>query len=204
MKNFKKIVAFAAACACALTVSAPAFAEVTTTASYNEGIVKLNDTEAIDATNQWTVIIIKEADKNKQLQAEDLLYINQGTSAEKFWAEDGMGVLGGELADGDYICRIGGETISDAGDLIEIEFTVSSTPQGREIQLGDIDQENGIEPTDLGLLIDHLLHDIVLDGDAAIAADIDQENGIEPTDLGLLIDYLLHDIAALDKVTVND
>lgn len=163
MKKFKKLIAGLSAAAMAMTVGVSAFAAQTgkATASYENGYVRLSNTSDINATNQWTVVIIPKAKQLSTLSDSDLLYINQGTDAEPFWTgtittnadstttvSGGMGVKGGTLPDGDYIVRIGGETITDANNLIEIALNVSSTPTTKTYTYGDVDNSGKIDNKD--------------------------------------------------------
>ena len=189
MKKMKRLVAIAAALSCAVSVSASVFAaDGTAEATYAEGFVTLSDTSDINSTNQWTVVIISAELADETLDADDLLYINQGTSADSFWVVDGMGVKGGELAEGDYIIRIGGDTISSAEDLIEISFTVGD--DGRVLQLGDVDFDKVIGTTDINEIISHMLG-TALTGDALAAADVDQDKVVGTTDINEIISHML-------------
>lgn len=199
----KKFIAMAAALACAMTVASPAFAAVTgqATASHDNGIVKLSSTADISADKQWTVVIIPKALQNETLAADDLLYINQGTSADEFWMAKGMGTKGGKLADGEYIIRIGGQAISTAADLIEIELKVGS--EGRELQLGDVDFADGIGTPDVNMILDYMLGTIALEGDALAVADVDQADGVGTPDVNMILDYMLGTILELGTITVK-
>jgi hypothetical protein len=110
MRNFKKLVALSAATVMALTMSVSAFAEITASSSdsrfgdYADGAVTLASTDMINEDNQWTVVVISADKQNDTLTAEDLYYINQGTSGDTFWT-DGMGTKT-ELEAGYYILRI--------------------------------------------------------------------------------------------------
>ena len=132
MKKIKKLVACLSAAAIAMTVGVSAFAA---TATYEDGFVKVADAP-IDAEHQWTVVVIAADKADATLTAEDLYYINQGTSGEAFWT-NGMGTKT-ELTDGDYIVRIGGETITDPGQLIEIPLKVESSTTGKTYTYGDV------------------------------------------------------------------
>ena len=139
-----------------MTFGVSAFAA---TATYEDGFVKLADAP-IDAEHQWTVVVISADKADSTLVAEDLYYINQGTNGEAFWT-DGMGTKT-ELTDGEYIVRIGGETITDPGQLIEIPLTVSSTPVGPIYTLGDVNLDTSIDMGDAAAVLNHFLGDSLI------------------------------------------
>lgn len=143
MKKIKKLVACLSAAAIAMTVGVSAFAA---TATYEDGFVKVADAP-IDAEHQWTVVVIAADKADATLTAEDLYYINQGTSGEAFWT-NGMGTKT-ELADGEYIVRIGGETITDPGQLIEIPLKVESSTTGKTYTYGDVNNSGAIDLDDV-------------------------------------------------------
>lgn len=150
MRNLKKMAALGAAAVMALSMNVSAFAAATGTAkaSYSGGKVLLNSLADIDATHQWTVVVIDVADQNANLTADKLYYINQGTSGDAFWT-DGMGTKT-ELAAGDYIVRIGGETIDTTDKLIEIPLKVSTSTGGKTLTFkwGDITLDDSIDVSD--------------------------------------------------------
>lgn len=197
MKKFKKLIAGLSAAAMAMTVGVSAFAAQagTATASYGNGYVVLDKTDDIDTTNQWTVVIISKDKQNATLADTDLLYINQGTGEETFWkgtiAEDGtitagMGVKGGTLADGDYIIRIGGETITDASNLIEIALNVSTTPAGTTYTYGDVDNNGEVDIDDaMEILYYYNFMESVFDDGAEwrlTAGDVDKTGEVDIDD----------------------
>ena len=178
MKNFKKVIALGSAVMMSLTMGVSALAA---TADYEDGFVKLTGIdEVINAENQWTVVVIDAAKQNATLTAEDLYYINQGTSGDAFWT-DGMGTKV-ELEDGDYIVRIGGETITSADDLIEITLTVSSTPEGPVYILGDVDNNQVINATDAAWILTKYGNSATVLPTPDYVADVDGNEVINATD----------------------
>ena len=154
MKNLKKFAAFGIAAAMTVSMGVSAFAEVTGTASYENGTVKLKDLAGLDAEHQWTVVVIDKDKETNNLTAEDLYYINQGTNGETFWT-DGMGTKT-ELKDGDYIIRIGGETLDT---VVEIPLKVSTTSEGEEITFkhGDINANGTVNISDASAVVNFVL-----------------------------------------------
>ena len=159
MRNLKKMAALGAAAVMALSMNVSAFAAATgtATASYSGGKVHLNSLADIDATHQWTVVVIDVADQNANLTADKLYYINQGTSGDTFWT-DGMGTKT-ELKDGDYIVRIGGETIDTTDKIIEIPLKVATTPTGDSFEYvwGDVDCSGAADALDAAAVINALI-----------------------------------------------
>ena len=159
MRNLKKMAALGAAAVMALSMNVSAFASVagSATASYTDGKVILNSLADIDATHQWTVVVISLADQNENLTADKLYYINQGNSGDTFWT-DGMGTKT-ELTDGDYIVRIGGETIDTVDKLIEIPLKVSASGGTKIITfyMGDVTGDNVANTTDAAKIVSSLV-----------------------------------------------
>lgn len=189
MRNLKKMAALGAAAVMALSMNVSAFAAATGTAkaSYSGGKVLLNSLADIDATHQWTVVVIDVADQNANLTADKLYYINQGTSGDAFWT-DGMGTKT-ELAAGDYIVRIGGETIDTIDKLIEIPLKVSSGEEPTYV-LGDVDGVPGINANDATTVAKHVAGLITLEGDNLLAADVDGVKGINANDATTIAKYV--------------
>lgn len=155
MRNLKKMAALGAAAVMALSMNVSAFAAATgtATASYSGGKVLLDSLADIDATHQWTVVVIDVADQNANLTADKLYYINQGTSGDAFWS-DGMGTKT-ELAAGDYIVRIGGETIDTTDKLIEIPLKVTSGSTGTDFTFlwGDVNADGSADSADASSIL---------------------------------------------------
>lgn len=191
MKNFKKVIALGSAVMMSLTMSVSAFAAAgTATASYKDGFVKLSGTEDINAENQWTVVVISKADQNATLTADKLYYINQGTSGDTFWT-NGMGTKV-ELEDGDYIVRIGGETITNAEDLIEIELTVATTPVGPTYKLGDVNADDAINMGDAAAVLNHFMeYTPITDANAKLAADVNGDEAINMGDAAAILNHFM-------------
>ncbi|MDY3929131.1 MAG: hypothetical protein SOZ34_07205 [Clostridia bacterium] len=222
MKKFKKLIAGLSAAAMAMTVGVSAFAAQTgkATASYENGYVRLSNTSDINATNQWTVVIIPKAKQLSTLSDSDLLYINQGTDAEPFWTgtittnadstttvSGGMGVKGGTLPDGDYIVRIGGETITDASKVIEIALTVG----GGEVTYyyGDVNFTGGYPDLDDAIeIINYTLWEASVFDDenpqrfvlGNITADRETNDAVDLDDAIEIINYVLWEPSTLDEL----
>lgn len=189
MRNLKKMAALGAAAVMALSMNVSAFAAATGTAkaSYSGGKVLLSSLADIDATHQWTVVVIDVADQNANLTADKLYYINQGTSGDAFWS-DGMGTKT-ELAAGDYIVRIGGETIDTTDKLIEIPLKVSSGEEPTYV-LGDVDGVPGININDATVVTKHVAGSVTLEGDNLLAADVDGVKGVNINDATTITKYV--------------
>ena len=189
MRNLKKMAALGAAAVMALSMNVSAFAAATSTAkaSYSGGKVLLSSLADIDATHQWTVVVIDVADQNANLTADKLYYINQGTSGDAFWTS-GMGTKT-ELAAGDYIVRIGGETIDTTDKLIEIPLKVSSGEEPTYV-LGDVDGVPGININDATVVTKHVAGSVTLEGDNLLAADVDGVKGVNINDATTITKYV--------------
>lgn len=189
MRNLKKMAALGAAAVMALSMNVSAFAAATGTAkaSYSGGKVLLDSLADIDATHQWTVVVIDVADQNANLTADKLYYINQGTSGDAFWT-DGMGTKT-ELKDGDYIVRIGGETIDTTDKLIEIPLKVSLGEEPTYV-LGDVDGVPGININDATVVTKHVAGSVTLEGDNLLAADVDGVKGVNINDATTITKYV--------------
>ena len=190
MKNLKEIVASFAAVAMVMSIGSVAFADgVTGSISVGEDhdtVSLTNYASIVDSSNQWTVIIIhKDKQLSETLTGEDLYYINQGTSADGFWTNMGTKSV---LADGDYLMRIGGTSLPN---YEEIEFTVSSTPEGIEIQLGDTNDDGTVDISDVNPVIQHILKAVTLTGKAAKAADTNSDDTIDISDVNPIIQHIL-------------
>lgn len=181
MKNFKKVVAAAAAVAMTMSIGVSAFAEAA--ATYADGKVNVTGV-TMDDGKQYTVIVIAAEKANATLEAADLYYINQGDNGEAFWT-DGLGVKE-DLAAGDYIARIGGE---DLAEVIEIPFTVGAA--GEVIQLGDTNLDKFVDISDVNPIIQHILSAALLEGKAAKAADTNADKFIDISDVNPIIQHIL-------------
>lgn len=193
MRNLKKMAALGAAAVMALSMNVSAFAAATGTAkaSYSGGKVLLDSLADIDATHQWTVVVIDVADQNANLTADKLYYINQGTSGDAFWT-DGMGTKT-ELKDGDYIVRIGGETIDTTDKLIEIPLKVSTTPTPT-YKLGDVNSDNSINMSDAAAVLNHFTGDsVITDATALLAADVNKDESINMSDAAAILNHFTGD-----------
>lgn len=206
MRNLKKMAALGAAAVMALSMNVSAFAAATSTAkaSYSGGKVLLDSLADIDATHQWTVVVIDVADQNANLTADKLYYINQGTSGDTFWTS-GMGTKT-ELAAGDYIVRIGGETIDTADKLIEIPLKVASSSTGKEvtITIGDVNGVDGVNTVDANYILAYLaggsaavggaysINETVTDvnGNSIVFGDVNGADGVNTVDANYVLAYL--------------
>jgi hypothetical protein len=138
MKNFKKVVAAAAAVAMTMSIGVSAFAEAA--ATYADGKVNVSGV-TMDNGKQYTVIVIDADKADDTLEAADLYYINQGDNGETFWT-NGLGVKE-DLQAGEYIARIGGE---DLAEVIEIPFTVGAA--GTTYKYGDVNNDTAVSNSD--------------------------------------------------------
>jgi hypothetical protein len=200
MKNFKKVIAAAAAVAMTMSIGVSAMAA--TTASYADGKVTLADVgDTVNSANQWTVIVIAADKANATLEAADLYYINQGDNGEAFWT-NGLGVKT-ELAAGDYIVRIGGEDLSQ---VVEIPFTVGST--GYTHQYGDVDFSGDTDLDDAVEIINYALWEAsVLDDDdpermfvANVTKPSLNDDDVDLDDAIEIINYALWEPSVLDDL----
>ena len=174
--KMKKLVALGAAAAMSMAMCVNVLAEITVSSentnfgSYTGGVAKLANTGMIDATHQWTVVLIDAEKKNSTLGAEDLYYINQGTSADGFWVTDGMGtkidlttLVNETTTEKNFIIRIGGETITEATGIIEVPFKITysktaDTPISYTV--GDTNGDKEIDIADVSILYAFLLGNI--------------------------------------------
>ena len=201
--KMKKLVAIGAAAAMSMAMCVNAFAAITVSSedskfgSYADGVAKLADDSAIDATHQWTVVIIDAEKENSNLQASDLYYINQGTSAEGFWVTNGMGtkvdlttLVNETTTEKNFIIRIGGETITEAQGIIQVPFKITYGSDAPKYTLGDVDGVTGINVNDATTVIKHLAGTVNLVGDLLLAADVDGTRGVNVNDATTIIKYL--------------
>lgn len=209
MRAFKKaLMAFAAVTAVSAAFAATSFA-ADLKADYAAGKVTITaGLEEFTEKDQITVLLIKEGaelddeatpDVNEAgIQEGDILYINQAAGNVGF---GDMGVKGGELADGNYTLMVG----SDVDGLSIKTFTVvvSSTPAGREIQLGECDGVAGIDMRDPSAILQHIAGTKLLEGDYLIAADCDGVTGIDMRDPSAVLQHIAG-TKLLGKITVTD
>ena len=168
MKNLKKVAAFGLAAAMSVSMGVSAFADTytpntpeNTTGNYTapsdtvQENIKLSSVNFMNDGEQYTVVLFKVdtntdgsvniESANRTLVADDLLYINQGTKNEAFWVTDGMGPKGTKLADGTYILRIGGESVTS---VFEIPLIVNGT----KIVIGDVNGDGKVTAADTGFV----------------------------------------------------
>ena len=195
--KMKKLVAIGAAAAMSMAMCVNAFAAITVSSedskfgSYADGVAKLADDSAIDATHQWTVVIIDAEKENSNLQASDLYYINQGTSAEGFWVTNGMGtkvdlttLVNETTTEKDFIIRIGGETITEAQGIIQVPFKITYGAGTLNYKLGDIDGDDYIGSPDALIALQEELgmNPTPLTDAQMLAADVDGDDYIGSPD----------------------
>lgn len=211
MKNFKKIVAFGSAIAMTMSIGVAAMAEVeTTTAITATGDFTVSATaDVVTATGtgatggQYTVIIAEKAKADAgNLADADILYINQGTSAEEFWASMGVknALVDTNTSDQiptEYVVRVGGENVSvtkgeKTYSYYEAVISVLTTPESTTptYTLGDVDGEYGINATDATIVLKHVAGISTLIGDFLLAADVDGEYGVNATDATLVLKHV--------------
>ena len=165
MKNLKKFAAFGIAAAMTVSMGVSAFADTytpntpaNTTGDYTapsdtvQESIKLSSVNFMNDGEQYTVVLFKVdtntdgsvniESANRTLVADDLLYINQGTKNEAFWVTDGMGPKGTKLADGTYILRIGGESLTQV-------YEVAVKVQGETILYGDVYKDGAVNRRDM-------------------------------------------------------
>ena len=220
--KMKKLVAIGAAAAMSMAMCVNAFAAITVSSedskfgSYADGVAKLADDSAIDATHQWTVVIIDAEKENSNLQASDLYYINQGTSAEGFWVTNGMGtkvdlttLVNETTTEKNFIIRIGGETITEAQGIIQVPFKITysaDAPQGKEktLSFGDINGDLVVDNGDAALVLQkyvRLISDFVDQEEhkiPEIVADVNGDGSVDNGDASLILQKY---VRLLDKFT---
>ena len=202
--KMKKLVAIGAAAAMSMAMCVNAFAAITVSSedskfgSYADGVAKLADVSAIDATHQWTVVIIDAEKENSNLQASDLYYINQGTSAEGFWVTNGMGtkvdlttLVNETTTEKNFIIRIGGETITEAQSIIQVPFKITYGSDAPKYTLGDVDGAAGININDATTVTKHVVGSVVLAGNDLLAADVDGVKGVNINDATTITKYVV-------------
>ena len=213
--KMKKLVAIGAAAAMSMAMCVNAFAAITVSSedskfgSYADGVAKLADDSAIDATHQWTVVIIDAEKENSNLQASDLYYINQGTSAEGFWVTNGMGtkvdlttLVNETTTEKNFIIRIGGETITEAQGIIQVPFKITYSKTGDTpvtYTVGDTNGDKAIAISDVAVLYAYLLGNIekfTLNEEVLpkYVADTNNDKEVSIADVALLYNKLLGNI----------
>lgn len=210
MKNFKKIAAFGIAAAMTMSMGVSAFAEVTASStdtkfgSYTGGVAKLANTEMLDTTNQWTVIIIDKDKETANLTADDLYYINQGTGSEDFWVTNGMGtkvdlttLVSESTPTKNFIIRIGGKTISDTTGIIEIPFVINYNSGEVTWTYGDVngDGEANIDDAMEILYYESFMDSVFDDGEdwRFLAGNVTFESGDDAVDIDDAMEILYYE-----------
>ena len=199
MRSFKKaLMAFAAVTAVSAAFAATSFA-ADLAASYDAG--KVTVTAGLEeASGQMTVLLIAKGADSDGITEDEILYINQAAANGNATFGE-MGVLGGELADGEYTLKVGSD--AEGFTLLSVDFKVSTTPAGREIQLGDCDGIKGIDVGDALAILDHIAEISVLSGDNLKAADCDGITNIDVGDVLAVLDHIA-EISSLGTITITD
>ena len=162
MKNLKKVLAVMTAVA-SLCMSATAFA-ATGTVSEDGGLSGSFDWDtstlsivngATPKANSETTILVLDKDANDTNVAEgDILYINQkNTSEGKDFSNMGLKLTDVQnLADGEYIVKVGYYPVEGEFTIATAKLTVSSgtTPSGvvKTITWGDLNFDNSVDGQD--------------------------------------------------------
>lgn len=137
-------------------VAAIASASSVFAADYADQVVKLTDSEKAetltDTTAQYTVVIVDKKTGNEAvtLSADDLYYINQGTSADTFWTNMGTKTA---LTDGDYTIRIGSNV--ENFTVKEYYFTVATVDNKTTytVKYGDVNDDDSVNGVDATLVL---------------------------------------------------
>lgn len=168
--NLKKLfaaTAFAAALTTAFAVNA--FADTTMVATYNNGTVTLTDAPTL---NPATLLVLNtnEGVALTNVTASDIKQIDEVDEEYTY-----SSVVVGELADGTYEVRIGGD-----GTITSAFFTVGSEAADRLV--GDVNGSELVDIMDLGML------SLYIDDDASTvsAMTIDALDAADTNDSGLV------------------
>lgn len=197
MKLRKILMAGAIVSSMVLAMTTAAFADYDLTVSHNAGVVSVDS--GIAAGDRQLTVLIVPVGKDVNVAAEDILYINQEAySADVFKS---MGVKGGTLADGEYLVKVGSENVAD-GIKVGL-LTISTTPIGRTLQLGDVDFADGVQANDALAIMNVVAGSRTLTGDAAKVADVDQADGIQAND-ALAVMNCVAGTRTLGTITVYD
>lgn len=198
--NFKKLfaaTAFAAAVTTAFAVSA--FAETTMTATYNKeaGTITIANAPTL---NPATLLVLTTDKDGKALTNIGNTDIKQIDEQDKEYTYSTVTV--GELAEGTYEVRIGGD-----GSLTTAMFTVggADSPYDDPTRLlGDVDNDEHINMADTEGIINHFLKAEELTGDDLQAADTDEDLHVNMADTEEIINYFLKTDTVLGTKTLAD
>lgn len=193
MKKVTKLflsVAAIGALAAGLATSAMAM-----TATYDAGTVTIvaEDGDKVASTEKTLLILNNDA---TTVTESDIVQIDQ--------SEDIASVPVGELADGTYYVRVGGD-----GNIDTATFTVSNTtpsPYNNPTRLlGDVDNDTEINMGDTVGIIGEFLEAGTLTGDDLQAADTDEDLEVNMGDTVAIINYFLNpESADLGTKTLAD
>ena len=197
MKKFQKIVAVGAAFAMAMSMGVSAFAEVEVVEhQLGENETTYSTLDIADypitlgeADTQYTVVLIPAAAENATLTDADILYLNQGEKGELFWAS--MGTKAGTLTAGDYILRVGCEDGSIQEAKITVKAFEADGPEPIIVQLGDTNDDGGVDASDINPIIQHILDASALEGKLFVAGDTNADTGIDASDINPIIQHIL-------------
>lgn len=179
-------------------VAAIASASSVFAADYADQVVKLTDSEKAetltDTTAQYTVVIVDKKTGNEAvtLSADDLYYINQGTSADTFWTN--MGTKTALTAGKTYTIRIGSN--AEDFEVQEYDFTVG----GNTIIYGDLNDDNTPDISDANILLRHCAQLIELTAKQEQAADLNGDSSIDISDANVLLRYCAQLIESLPEI----
>ena len=193
MKKVTKLflsVAAIGALAAGLATSAMAM-----TATYDAGTVTIVAEEGDKVASAEKTLLILNNDATTVTES-DIVQIDQ--------SEDIASVPVGELADGTYYVRVGGD-----GNIDTATFTVSNaTPSPYDNParlLGDVDNDTYINMADAVGIIGEFMTPGTLSGDDLQAADTDDDLYVNMADTVGIIDYFMNpDSAALGTKTLAD
>lgn len=140
-------------------------------------------------TEQMTILIIPEAAYLAgTINDADILYIDQAAANTENIFKN-VGILGGTtLDDGTYYVKIGGETLSDKGIIVE-KFTKTTTPVGPTYTLGDINGKDGVNILDANLALQYCAELVSFDETQTLAADVNGKDSVNILDANLILQY---------------
>ncbi|MBQ7574095.1 MAG: dockerin type I repeat-containing protein [Clostridia bacterium] len=173
MKKVTKLflsVAAIGALAAGLATSAMAM-----TATYDAGTVTIvaEDGDKVASTEKTLLILNNDA---TTVTESDIVQIDQ--------SEDIASVPVGELAEGTYYVRVGGD-----GNIDTAEFTVGGVASTR--LLGDANNDDAVDVMDAATTINHYLEVTTLEGDDLKAADVNKDNAADVLDASIMTNFYL-------------
>ncbi|HIT85452.1 MAG TPA: dockerin type I repeat-containing protein [Candidatus Ornithomonoglobus intestinigallinarum] len=189
MKLKKLLIASAVVAAVAGAMSTAAFAEGDFDVTYEDGTVTLGAYTEIATDN--TMVIVDTAEDGSRLSEineENIHQINQQAGAYTV-------IPVGELEDGTYEVRIGGD-----GNLYSATFTVGGGGESTRL-LGDVTGDGEINTLDSGEILSHYTGRGVLEGDDFKAADVNKSNSVDTLDSGEVLSYYVGRTSVIDGVT---